>query len=127
MSNKKDKQAAALAASRPVGVENPATVVPPTTQAVEPKAAKVTKSGLPALPKLPAKRKAKPPQDCACGCGGQTKGGRFIAGHDARLHGYALRVERGLMTPAQVEEHSGSAGVRKAVVAYLAAAKAKTA
>lgn len=26
------------------------------------------------------------PKDCMCGCGGQTKGGRFIPGHDARFH-----------------------------------------
>lgn len=31
-------------------------------------------------------RKGKDPRDCECGCGGQTKGGRFIPGHDAKLH-----------------------------------------
>ncbi len=30
--------------------------------------------------------KVKTPQNCLCGCGGQTKGGRFIPGHDARYH-----------------------------------------
>ena len=30
-------------------------------------------------------RTMKTPQDCACGCGEQTKGGRFRPGHDAKL------------------------------------------
>ena len=29
---------------------------------------------------------AKQPQECGCGCGGMTKGGRFLPGHDARFH-----------------------------------------
>lgn len=29
---------------------------------------------------------AKTPQACGCGCGGMTKGGRFLPGHDARFH-----------------------------------------
>ena len=29
-------------------------------------------------------RKIKAP-DCLCGCGGRTKGGRFLPGHDAKL------------------------------------------
>lgn len=29
---------------------------------------------------------AKAPQACGCGCGGMTKGGRFLPGHDARFH-----------------------------------------
>ena len=28
----------------------------------------------------------KTPQACGCGCGGMTKGGRFLPGHDARFH-----------------------------------------
>lgn len=30
--------------------------------------------------------KERTPVSCECGCGGLTKGGRFISGHDARLH-----------------------------------------
>jgi len=26
------------------------------------------------------------PKPCTCGCGGMTKGGRFLPGHDARYH-----------------------------------------
>jgi hypothetical protein len=37
-------------------------------------------------PKAKATPKAKEPRNCLCGCGGQTKGGRFIPGHDARFH-----------------------------------------
>lgn len=31
------------------------------------------------------------PQACGCGCGGMTKGGRFLPGHDARMHGQQKR------------------------------------
>lgn len=31
-------------------------------------------------------QKGRPPRACLCSCGGQTKGGRFLPGHDARLH-----------------------------------------
>jgi hypothetical protein len=31
------------------------------------------------------------PQSCGCGCGGMTKGGRFLPGHDARMHGQAKK------------------------------------
>ena len=30
------------------------------------------------------------PKACDCGCGDQTKGGRFLPGHDARLKGRLL-------------------------------------
>lgn len=33
-----------------------------------------------------APRAAKEPKECLCGCGGMTKGGRFLPGHDARYH-----------------------------------------
>lgn len=53
---------------------------------------------LPPLPKLPkAGRKAKPSQPCQCGCAEPTRGGRFLPGHDARLHAWCIRVERGLI------------------------------
>lgn len=72
---------------------------------------KVSKTGLPALPRLPRTRKPKTPKDCECGCGGQTKGGRFVPGHDARLHGWAVRVERKVCELKDVEP----AGTREAV------------
>lgn len=87
-------------------------------------APKTTKTGLPKLPAIKRARKPKPPQNCACGCGGQTKGGRFIAGHDARLHGWALRIQRELVTYKDIEAQDGL-GVVKAVKAYLAAADTK--
>lgn len=79
-----------------------------------------TRPPLPAMPKMKRARKPKAPQQCACGCGGETRGGRFIPGHDARLHGWALRVTRGLVTLADVEKSDG-AGTRKAVAAHIAA------
>lgn len=41
----------------------------------------------------PKAAKVKTPQDCGCGCGGQTKGGRFIPGHDARYHSRIRTLE----------------------------------
>jgi hypothetical protein len=37
--------------------------------------------------KTTAPKAGATPRDCLCGCGGQTKGGRFLPGHDARFHG----------------------------------------
>lgn len=40
---------------------------------------------------------AKPkrsPQACGCQCGSETKGGRFLPGHDARLKGVLLKQLR---------------------------------
>ena len=36
-------------------------------------------------------REGRPPRPCLCSCGGITKGGRFLPGHDARLHGELKR------------------------------------
>lgn len=36
-------------------------------------------------------RAGKAPRDCECGCGGMTRGGRFIPGHDAKLKSVLLR------------------------------------
>jgi hypothetical protein len=74
-------------------------------------------------------REGRTPRPCLCSCGGITKGGRFLPGHDARLHGELKRqlrsdpllrsdkftdeqrryaVERGLVGPEVVPEvHDG--------------------
>jgi hypothetical protein len=36
-------------------------------------------------------RESRTPRRCMCSCGGMTKGGRFLPGHDARLHGELKR------------------------------------
>lgn len=36
----------------------------------------------------------KAPRQCMCGCGGTTKGGRFLPGHDARLKSHLLKDAR---------------------------------
>lgn len=109
---RKDKEARkAAAAAQPVVVET--AIQQGSVNAGK----RERKSSLPALPKLPRKRKAKEPKQCACGCGGMTKGGRFIAGHDSRLKGWLLRVERGLVKIADIP----TAGERAAVEAHLAA------
>lgn len=66
------------------------------------------------LPSIP-RTKSKPPQECACGCGEETRGGRFLPGHDSRLYGWALRVSRGQVKLAEIQ-HSGE---RAAVKRYL--------
>ena len=55
---------------------------------------------LAALPAMPSKNRGRnaAPQNCGCGCGALTQGGRFIPGHDARLLGWAIRIDRGFAT-----------------------------
>jgi len=43
-------------------------------------------AGLARLAVLRAKAPPKTPRPCTCGCGGQTRGGRFLPGHDAKFH-----------------------------------------
>ena len=38
--------------------------------------------------------KKRGPRECACGCGGMTKGGRFLPGHDAKHKGNLIRTVR---------------------------------
>lgn len=54
---------------------------------------------LPAMPR--AGRKNRPIVPCACGCGLGTKG-TWHPGHDGRATGWAVRVERGMMTLDEV-------------------------
>lgn len=35
-------------------------------------------------PPRPARPTSRGPRDCLCGCGGQTKGGKFLPGHDSK-------------------------------------------
>lgn len=70
--------------------------------------------------------KSKEAQECLCGCGGQTKGGRFVPGHDARLKGQIVKQWREATTAAAKDK------ARKALVAinpawekYLVEAKPK--
>lgn len=80
-----------------------------------------TLTTLPALPK--SARKPKTMKDCACGCGGQT-GSRFLPGHDSRLRGWAIRLERGIVTK---EAFPGTPGELKAALGYLASHNSKPA
>lgn len=97
-------------ATQKTGPKAVTPVAAPNVDAATPKAT-TTKSGLPKLPRLPRARKAKPPKPCECGCGGMTMGGRFIPGHDSRLKGWAIRIERNLIKYADIPDE----GVRKAV------------
>lgn len=48
-----------------------------------------------------APKRGKTPRECEDGCGGMTKGGRFLPGHDAKMHA-RLKAERN----AQVNANS---------------------
>lgn len=66
------------------------------------------------LPRLP--RKPKPAVNaCSCGCG-TLVARRFVPGHDAKLHAWVIRVERGLLKLAEIKHE----GVRAAVAAKVA-------
>lgn len=39
-------------------------------------------------------RSKRDPRECMCGCGGTTKGGRFLPGHDAKLKSQLLHTIR---------------------------------
>lgn len=53
-----------------------------TRQKAEPeKPAPRTRRAMPSKAAL-----ARAPKPCLCGCGGMTKGGRFLPGHDAKYH-----------------------------------------
>lgn len=62
-------------------------------------------ANLNSLPKLP--RASKPGQDCACGCGLVTRGGRFVPGHDARLAGLIKRIKAGVLTEVALRAWAG--------------------
>lgn len=51
------------------------------------------KEPAPKAEKAPRTRKVKEPKECTCGCGGMTKGGRFLPGHDARYHSALAKAE----------------------------------
>ena len=57
------------------------------------------------LPALPSGTRSKVYVDCKCGCGGQTQS-TFVPGHDSRLRGWILRVERGVMTLAEIASYA---------------------
>lgn len=103
------------AQAEPAKSNRPASLQAAGNKGAETVKRQAAEAKLPPLPKLPkGARKAKPPKPCACGCGHQTAGGTFIAGHDGRLKGLATRVVRGVMTLDQVEEFAGK-GTRDAV------------
>ena len=62
---------------------------------------------MPPLPKMPSAkrvRKPRPTHPCVCGCGTLTAG-IWAPGHDARAHGWALRVERNICKLSEVPEN----------------------
>lgn len=71
-----------------------------------------------AMPPLPKMSRANRPKTnhCACGCG-QMTAATFVPGHDSRLRGWMLRLERGIVKAADIPD-----GERQAAVAALKAA-----
>ncbi len=49
-------------------------------------------------------KRVRPTKPCVCGCGTPTKG-TWAPGHDGRATGWALRVERGILTLEQVPDN----------------------
>lgn len=70
-----------------------------------------------ALPPLPRAKRTKKtvPKPCECGCGDETRGGRFIPGHDSKLKAWMIRVERGLIKIADIEDEGTRNAVKKAM------------
>lgn len=52
---------------------------------------------MPSLPSMPSRAKSKPIHPCQCGCGQGTKA-TWASGHDGRATGWAIRIERGVIT-----------------------------
>lgn len=54
---------------------------------------------------------SKEPKSCLCGCGGTTKGGRFLPGHDARYHSRLKReaAEAAAKAAAKMERQAKAA------------------
>lgn len=104
-------QATAAAKSASTAAADSATSsAAPTPKPTKGSAVIVGKGGatvaMPPLPKMTSarvatERKAKPVRDCACGCGTQTKS-EWAPGHDARARGWAIRIQRGIITIDQV-------------------------
>lgn len=73
------------------------------------------------LPPSARRREAKPPaqpQQCQCGCAGMTKGGRFVAGHDAKLKGRLVKAAR--QTPPDSGRPATKAEAIKAMAELIA-------
>ena len=63
------------------------------------------RKSLPSLPSLPSLgRKARPVHPCICGCGAGTRG-MWAPGHDGRATGWAVRIERGIITIDEVPDN----------------------
>lgn len=75
---------------------------------------RLNKDGRTKLPPLPKSAgKPKPLKPCKCGCGGQTRS-VWVPGHDSRMRGWILRVERGFIKLSEIPD-----GERQAVAAEL--------
>lgn len=74
---------------------------------------------LPKMPRLKRLPKAKT-NDCRCGCGTKTAN-KFAPGHDSRLKGWMLRIERGLLKLEDIPD-----GERQAVEAAIVGSTVET-
>lgn len=75
----------------------------------------------------PKTKTAATPRDCQCGCGGQTKGGRFIPGHDARFHSRVRSLEAQGVSHEEAEKIASKGPLTGKYAAAATAAKKATA
>lgn len=79
--------------------------------AVRKERAPKAKADKPARETTPGQRS---PRDCECGCGAQTKGGRFLPGHDAKLHS-RQKAEAKAKAEAEAAQAPGQTTVDEAI------------
>lgn len=87
----------------------------------------MTTHKMPAMPAMPGGRGKGTSHPCVCGCGLPTKR-EWHPGHDGRATGWAIRVERGVITIADVPDNERRGAIRMMVrraAAVKAAADAK--
>lgn len=85
----------------------------------EREAAQAQAEGRPVVVRPARTPKAPPkPQRCHCGCAGMTKGGKFVAGHDAKLKGMLVRAAR--QTPPESGKPATKAQATNAMAELIA-------
>ncbi len=56
--------------------------------------AKAAPKAAPRAKRVTKAAEGRQPKECLCGCGGMTKGGRFLPGHDAKYHSALAKASK---------------------------------